>query len=72
MTILFANKLTLSFTYRRDRANPVYEVLLGADKRTIDGDTFNRLAPTFAIFMFRLFGTMILRLPQELEVHIGY
>ena len=44
---IFAGKLTLSFIYRRDRANPIYEVHLGADKRTIDSDTFTRLIAHF-------------------------
>lgn len=44
---IFADKLTICFTYRRDRNNPVYEVLLGTEKRTIDSDTFNRLVSHF-------------------------
>jgi len=44
---IFADKLTICFTYRRDRNNPVYEVLLGTDKRTIDSDTFSRLVSHF-------------------------
>ena len=33
---IFADKLAICFTYRRDRNNPVYEVLLGTEKRQVD------------------------------------
>lgn len=41
--LMYAGKLTIAFIYRRDRANPIYEVHIGNDKRTIDTDTFLRL-----------------------------
>ena len=33
-------QLTIKFTYRWDRKNPTYEVIVGAERRAIDFDTF--------------------------------
>lgn len=44
---IFNQRLTIKFTYRWDRKNPAYEVVVGADKKTIDVETFNRLTKHF-------------------------
>lgn len=45
---LHNGKLTLKFTYRWDRKSPSFEVVIGAEKKAIDADTFKLLTAHFA------------------------
>ena len=44
---IYNQRLTIKFTYRWDRKNPSYEVILGIEKKAIDIDTFKRLTQHF-------------------------
>ena len=41
------NKLIIKFTYKWDRKNPIYEVIRGSDKSTIDSETFRNITKSF-------------------------
>mgnify|MGYP001036102597 CR=1 FL=1 len=41
-------QLTIKFTYRWDRKNPTYEVIVGAERKAIDFDAFKRLIQHFS------------------------
>lgn len=45
---IYNQRLTIKFTYRWDRKNPTYEVIVGVEKKAIDLDTFNRLTKCFS------------------------
>ena len=52
---IYDNMLSIRFTYRWDRPNPSYEVIVGTEKKTIDVETFNRLTRCFSyIYIFQL------------------
>lgn len=41
------DKLIIKFTYRWDRKNPIYEVIRGSEKSTIDSETFRNITKSF-------------------------
>ncbi len=41
------DKLIIKFTYKWDRKNPIYEVIRGSDKSTIDSETFRNITKSF-------------------------